>query len=164
MRATEISPQSLILEITETAMMHDPGKAISTLSELAALGTKLSVDDFGTGYCSLAYLHRMPVHELKLDRSFVMQLNRSERDRTIVRASIQLAHGLGLKIVAEGVENQETLALLRQLGCDVAQGYHIARPMEASDFNDWLRAPGLRGAFDIDVAAQPTSPITLVAT
>jgi EAL domain-containing protein (putative c-di-GMP-specific phosphodiesterase class I) len=127
----------LCLEITESAIMDDPQRAEATLNRLAALGFKLSIDDFGTGYSSLAYLKRLPVDELKIDRSFVMAMESDESDATIVRSTIDLAHNLGLSVVAEGVENNAALAALRALHCDEAQGYFISRPLPAEEFAGW---------------------------
>ncbi|WP_232840972.1 putative bifunctional diguanylate cyclase/phosphodiesterase [Serpentinimonas barnesii] len=127
------------LEITESAIMDDPQRAEHTLNQLAALGFKLSIDDFGTGYSSLAYLKRLPVQELKIDKSFVMGMNDDESDAKIVRSTIDLAHNLGLTVVAEGVESQAILQRLQSMGCDEAQGYHICRPMPAIAFADWVR-------------------------
>ncbi|MDX5445463.1 MAG: EAL domain-containing protein [Zoogloeaceae bacterium] len=132
----------LCLEITESAIMDDPQRAEATLNRLAELGFKLSIDDFGTGYSSLAYLKRLPVNELKIDRSFVMAMERDESDATIVRSTIDLAHNLGLTVVAEGVENDAALAALRALRCDEAQGYHISRPLPVEAFGDWRAAHG----------------------
>jgi diguanylate cyclase (GGDEF)-like protein len=122
------------LEITESAIMDDPQRAELTLARLAERGFKLSIDDFGTGYSSLAYLSRLPVQELKIDKSFVMAMERQPQDATIVRSTIDLAHNLGLSVVAEGVENAQILHLLDELGCDEAQGYHLGRPMPLEAF------------------------------
>ncbi len=135
------------LEITESAIMDDPQRAEATLNRLAAQGFKLSIDDFGTGYSSLAYLKRLPVSELKIDKSFVMGMATDESDAKIVRSTIDLAHNLGLSVVAEGVESAAILAQLRELGCDEAQGYFISKPLPAGEFNAWrarweARAPG----------------------
>ncbi len=143
LRRAGLPAHRLALEVTESAMMHDPERASATLMKLDAMGMRLSVDDFGTGYSSLGYLHRLPVHELKLDRRFVMQMNRSERDAAIVNATCEMAHALGLSVVAEGVENQQVLVMLRDLGCDVAQGFHLCRPLDAAAITEWLRAPGV---------------------
>ena len=129
--------QSLCLEITESAMMEEPQRALQTLQRLHDMGPRLSIDDFGTGYSSLAYLKRLPVHELKIDRSFVMNMERDLDDAKIVRSTIDLAHNLGLHVVAEGVETLKALKLLGALRCDEAQGYLIARPMPAGDFVAW---------------------------
>jgi EAL domain-containing protein (putative c-di-GMP-specific phosphodiesterase class I) len=107
------------------------------LNRLSEQGFKLSIDDFGTGYSSLAYLKRLPVDELKIDKSFVMGMTKAEDDAMIVRSTIDLAHNLGLTVVAEGVETADILALLRTLRCDEAQGYHIARPLPVEDFMAW---------------------------
>jgi diguanylate cyclase (GGDEF)-like protein len=128
-----VAPGSLTVEITESGVMTDPEAAIAMLWGLRRIGVRLSVDDFGTGYSSLAYLKRLPVDEVKLDKSFVLNMTSDPDDAAIVRSTIELAHNLGLQLVAEGVENQETLELLASLGCDVAQGFHLARPMPAAD-------------------------------
>ncbi|WP_290872808.1 EAL domain-containing protein [Aquabacterium sp.] len=132
-----VDPQYLVLEITESAIMDDPQRALGTLNRLHAMGLKLSIDDFGTGYSSLAYLKRLPVNELKIDRSFVMNMESDLQDAKIVRSTIELAHNLGLTVVAEGIENAKTLKLLEGLGCDEAQGYFIAKPMPAAMFAEW---------------------------
>jgi len=132
-----VSPDALCLEITESAIMDDPQRAEVTLNRLSELGFKLSIDDFGTGYSSLAYLKRLPVDELKIDKSFVMGMERDPDDEKIVRSTIDLAHNMGLTVVAEGIENEAVWSLLHGLNCDEAQGYHMSRPMPASDFNAW---------------------------
>ena len=125
------------LEITESAIMDDPQRAENTLNQLSASGYKLSIDDFGTGYSSLAYLKRLPVSELKIDKSFVMGMQTDESDAKIVRSTIELAHNLGLTVVAEGVENAAIYALLSTQGCDEAQGSYMSKPMVASEFEVW---------------------------
>jgi EAL domain-containing protein (putative c-di-GMP-specific phosphodiesterase class I) len=119
----------LILEITESAIMHDPQHSLGILERLNDMGLKLSVDDFGTGYSSLSYLKRLPVSQLKIDRSFVKDMIKDEDDAMIVRSTIELAHNLGLTTVAEGVEDEQTLERLRELNCDMAQGFLISRPL-----------------------------------
>jgi len=131
-------PELLCFEITESGVMEDPTRALATLDRLHALGIRLSVDDFGTGYSSLAYLKKLPVQELKIDRSFVMHMADDSDDATLVRTTIELGHNLGLEVVAEGIEDEAALALLRQFGCDQAQGYLIAKPMPADRFVQWL--------------------------
>lgn len=126
------------LEITESAIMEDPKKSEATLNRLAEQGFRLSIDDFGTGYSSLAYLKRLPVNELKIDKSFVFGMRADNDDATIVRSTIELAHNLGLSVVAEGVETGWLYERLSQLGCNEAQGYFIARPMPADEFANWL--------------------------
>lgn len=144
LRAHGLTPQAFCLEITESAIMDDPQRAEATLNRLAAMGFKLSIDDFGTGYSSLAYLKRLPVNELKIDKSFVMGMANDSNDAKIVRSTVDLAHNLGLTVVAEGVEDQAILGALRDLQCDEAQGYFISRPMPAQAFAQWCetwRAP-----------------------
>jgi len=133
---------ALELEITESSIMTDPRRAMTTLERLHELGVTLAIDDFGTGYSSLAYLKRLPVQTLKIDYSFVLQMLADEQDEIIVNSTIHLAHNLGLSVVAEGVETQELLERLTQMGCDLAQGYHIGRPMPLADFESWLSNSG----------------------
>jgi diguanylate cyclase (GGDEF)-like protein len=133
-----LPPQALQLEITESMIMSDPERAMATVSRLSDLGVRLSVDDYGTGYSSLANLRRLPIDELKIDRSFVTPMLKDESDLIIVRSTINLAHDLGLKIIAEGVEDEPTLERLALLGCDHAQGFHLSRPMAPEDFAKWL--------------------------
>ena len=132
---------ALTLEITEDQVMIDSERAIGVLAQLRDLGVHLSVDDFGTGYSSLAYLKRLPVDEVKLDKSFVLNMTGDADDAAIVQSTIELAHNLGLQLVAEGVEDQETLELLTKLGCDLAQGYHLARPLPAGELARRHRSP-----------------------
>ncbi|MGZ5267776.1 MAG: putative bifunctional diguanylate cyclase/phosphodiesterase [Caldimonas sp.] len=129
---------ALCLEITESAIMDDPQRALATLDRLSAMGVRLSIDDFGTGYSSLAYLKRLPVHELKIDQSFVRQMQTDADDATIVRSTIDLAHNLGIMVVAEGVENVHVWNMLRDLDCDQAQGFYMGRPMTLAEFPVWL--------------------------
>lgn len=134
----EIPPELLQLEITESDIMSDPTRALRVLRALDETGIRLSIDDFGTGYSSLAYLKQLPVDEIKIDRSFVLDMQKDENDAMIVDATIDLAHKLGLTVVAEGVENAEVLGILNKLHCDVAQGYHISRPVDHNALLDWL--------------------------
>ena len=148
LRKWKIEPQRLTLEITESTIMRDPMHALKIATELHDIGVRLSIDDFGTGYSSLAYLKRLPVDELKIDRSFVMHMGSSENDAVIVRSVVDLAHNLGLKVVAEGIENEHDLDLLRELGCDVGQGFSIGHPMTIEDWNTWEKeSPFGRNAF-----------------
>ena len=135
-------PGSLILEITEGAMMQDPDRSLEVLRRLHKLGVGISIDDFGTGYTSLSYLKRFPVNELKIDKSFVMDLDQSPDDEIIARSIISLAHNFGLRVVAEGVQSQRVLEQLADLGCDLAQGRYIADAMQADDAAAWLTHPG----------------------
>ena len=133
-----LPPSSIAIEITESTMLADPDAALAVLSALGAMGVKMAIDDFGTGYSSLAYLKRLPVSELKIDRTFVCNLVDGRNDEVIVRSTIELGHNLGLRVVAEGVEDEETLHELRRLGCDEAQGYHLSRPVPAAELERWL--------------------------
>ncbi len=128
----------LEIEITESAFISDPKRALQVVDQLHELGLKLAIDDFGTGYSSLSYLKRLPISTLKIDRSFVKDMLGNEADAAIVRSTIGLAHSFGLKVVAEGVEDTATLDALRELQCDQAQGFHIARPLPVESFNHWL--------------------------
>jgi diguanylate cyclase (GGDEF)-like protein len=131
---------ALILEITEGIVMTDPERAVALLRRLREIGVGLSIDDFGTGYSSLAYLHRLPVTEVKIDKSFVMGLGKGTTSAAIVRAVVDVGHNLGLKVVAEGVEDQETWDVLSDIGCDIAQGYLLGRAMPATDATQWMEA------------------------
>jgi predicted signal transduction protein with EAL and GGDEF domain len=133
----QVPPDAFCLEITESAIMDDPQRAEQTLNRLSERGFKLSIDDFGTGYSSLAYLKRLPVDELKIDKSFVMAMEKDEDDAKIVRSTIDLAHNLGLTVVAEGVENATIWAMLKSQGCDEAQGYFMSKPLPVAEFVAW---------------------------
>ncbi|AVH56337.1 MULTISPECIES: putative bifunctional diguanylate cyclase/phosphodiesterase [Streptomyces] len=136
---------ALQLEITEHVLLEDPQRAADTLAALTGHGVKMSLDDFGTGYSSLVHLRRLPVSELKIDRSFVARLAVDTEDAEIVRCTVDLAHSLGLLVVAEGVEDDETWERLRDLGCDAVQGWLVAAAMPAKEATAWLRARGSRG-------------------
>ena len=138
-RDLQISPEQLELEITESAIMTDPVHALAILTSISQMGIALSIDDFGTGYSSLAYLKRLPANAVKIDKSFVLHMIKDPNDAQIVRSTIELAHGLGLKVIAEGVENNEVWQRLRDLGCDEAQGYYMSRPLPAAEITKWLR-------------------------
>jgi diguanylate cyclase (GGDEF)-like protein len=129
---------AIALEITESSIMDDPVRALATLDKLAAMAIPLSIDDFGTGYSSLTYLKRLPVNELKIDQSFIFKMAQDESDKKIVQSTIDLGHNLGLKVVAEGVEDQLVWDLLQTMGCDFGQGYYMARPMAVHEFMTWL--------------------------
>jgi diguanylate cyclase (GGDEF)-like protein len=139
-----LSASVLTLEVTETTIMADPSRTLNVLRMLADIGVDLSIDDFGTGYSSLNYLRRLRADELKIDKSFVMGMSRNSNDAVIVRSTIELGHNLGLRMVAEGVEDAETWRLLRNLGCDVVQGYHLSRPLPPTQITDWLNERRLR--------------------
>jgi diguanylate cyclase (GGDEF)-like protein len=133
-----LEPESLLLEITETGVMQDPEQVIEVLRQLAALGLRLSIDDFGTGHSSLVYLKRLPVHTLKVDKSFVLEMDADEENASIVNATIDLAHNLGLTVTAEGVETLAVFERLRGMGCDYYQGYYSGRPMRMDELLVWL--------------------------
>jgi EAL domain-containing protein (putative c-di-GMP-specific phosphodiesterase class I) len=140
-----VPPGALQLEITEHVLLEDPQRAADTLAALTAHGVKMSLDDFGTGYSSLVHLRRLPVSELKIDRSFVARLAVDTEDAEIVRCTVDLAHSLGLLVVAEGVEDDETWERLRDLGCDAVQGWLVAAAMPPEETTAWLWARGSRG-------------------
>ncbi|MBI1284630.1 MAG: EAL domain-containing protein [Thiobacillus sp.] len=135
-----VPQQEVELELTETALMYDPDNAVALLEEIAAMGVNIAVDDFGTGYSSLSYLRQLPLDALKIDRSFVIGMHHNTQDAIIVRSTVALAHSLGLRVIAEGVENAETLALLKNMGCDRAQGYFFSRPLPLDELIDWLQS------------------------
>jgi diguanylate cyclase (GGDEF)-like protein len=142
-----LAPHNIELELTETVLLHDPANSAVVLNDLAHRGFVLALDDFGTGFSSLSYLQRYPFSILKIDRSFVSDMHKDHASLEIVRSTIQLAHALGMKVVAEGVEDEATLLSLRNLGCNYAQGYFIGRPMMAEQIANWQKeAPVLRVA------------------
>ena len=134
-----VAPGLVEFEITESAIMSNPLRAMDTLTELDAMGAGLSIDDFGTGYSSLIYLKQLPVDEIKIDKSFVIDMLENNEDFVIVRSTVDLAHNMGRRVVAEGVESQAVLNMLLNLGCDMAQGYHISRPLTAPVLTRWLK-------------------------
>ena len=140
LREHDVSSKQLILEVTESAIMHEPQLAAQTMQQLRMLGIRFAIDDFGTGHSSLAQLHALPVDELKIDRAFITDLERSISNTAIVQATTELGHSLGLKVVAEGVETIEVWNVLMRLGCDLVQGYLVSRPMLAEAVVEWTRA------------------------
>jgi diguanylate cyclase (GGDEF)-like protein len=145
---------ALQLEVTESMIMSDPEGALATVIRLRDLGIRVAVDDFGTGYSSLAHLKRLPINELKIDRSFISPLLKDESDLIIVRSTINLGHDLGLTVIAEGVEDELTLRRLAMLGCDLAQGYHLSRPLPADQFDEWI---SLAATPAVELAAVPAA-------
>ena len=119
--------------------MTDPLRAIENITKLSAMGLLVSIDDFGTGYSSMAYLQKLLVAKIKIDKSFVMEMDKSKKDDVIVRSTIDLGHNLGLKVIAEGVESQESWDRLKEMGCDSAQGYFMSRPIPADQFMQWIQ-------------------------
>jgi diguanylate cyclase (GGDEF)-like protein len=165
LKTCEVSSGCLQLEITESTIMANPERAMGVLAELKNMGLRLSLDDFGTGYSSLAYLKKLPVDEIKIDKSFVMNMHTKADDVAIVHMIIQLGHILGLKVVAEGLEGQEALDKLIALGCDMAQGYYISRPVPAeeitrrwsqdSESHVWRASPGSNQRLEPAMGSNP---------
>jgi predicted signal transduction protein with EAL and GGDEF domain len=143
LRAWDVPPAFLRLELTEGFLATDSGRSTQVLDRLSDVGVGLSIDDFGTGYSSLAYLKRLPIDEIKIDRSFVMQMHVDANDFMIVRATVDLGRNLGLRVVAEGVEDLATFDRLAEFACDEAQGYYISRPVSALEFTRWLSVRNL---------------------
>jgi EAL domain-containing protein (putative c-di-GMP-specific phosphodiesterase class I) len=139
-----VNPAGITLEITEDCFIANPDEAMLLLDRLRLLGVQLSIDDFGTGFSSLTYMRRLPVSELKLDRTFLTGAPQDQRAVSVIRSTVDLAHSLGLRIVAEGIENLDALGLVDDLGCDAAQGYLMGRPVPSEEFD--LGAVAMKGA------------------
>ncbi len=137
----DIDATKLTLEVTETSIISDPATAIKMLVLLSSIGINISIDDFGTGHASFLYIKHLPITEIKIDKSFVHDVHKPQ-DRSIVKSALDLAHNIGCTVVAEGVETKDTEDILRGMGCDIVQGYYIARPMSASDFAEWFKQNG----------------------
>jgi len=151
--ANGLKPSALTLEVTESLVMTDPSRAREVLNILRSMKVGLSVDDYGTGHSSLAYLSRLPFSELKIDRAFVAGLATDPTSAAIVSSTVELGHSLGLEVVAEGVEDAATLRHLVAAGCDLAQGFHICPPLPASHLTPWLHRAGQTAAADVRLAA-----------
>jgi len=149
---SQLHPESLELEITESAVMHDPEEVISSLHELSKFGMKLAIDDFGTGYSSLAYLKKFPVNTLKIDRAFITDISSDNDDVAIVEAVLGLGKHFNMKVVAEGVEDEEQLNFLKSQGCDIAQGYFISKPLSPEQYQAWLE----RWPYGVQTARAPS--------
>ena len=134
----KISASNFIMEVTESVMMTNPQQSIEVLNRLDKLGIEIAVDDFGTGYSSLAYLKLLPISKLKIDKSFIIDMLKDDSDAMIVRSTIDLAHNLGMQVIAEGIEEKEILELLSILGCNLGQGYFISKPISKDDFKQWI--------------------------
>jgi EAL domain-containing protein (putative c-di-GMP-specific phosphodiesterase class I) len=134
----QVRPDQIVIEITEGQIMQEPEKVIEVLAHLGVMGLSLSIDDFGTGQASLTYLKELPVEKLKIDQSFVRDIASNPDDQLIVRATIELAHTLDLKVVAEGVETLAVCEMLAEMNCDHVQGYYISRPLEAEQVSGWF--------------------------
>jgi EAL domain-containing protein (putative c-di-GMP-specific phosphodiesterase class I) len=138
---TGVSGEYLEIEITEATLMLDLKLASATLNRLTQYGVTIAIDDFGTGYSSLSYLKQLPIHTLKIDQSFIMDVAYDRQDIAIVRSIIELGHNLGYKVVAEGVEHSMAWNMLSDLGCDAAQGFHISQPLAKDHFSSWITNP-----------------------
>jgi EAL domain-containing protein (putative c-di-GMP-specific phosphodiesterase class I) len=138
LKQTGLDPRHLEIELTETSILQDPKLAIRTLERIQSMGLQTSLDDFGTGYSSLNYLMQLPLNKLKIDRSFIINMDNGEKGTAIVSAIIAMAHSLSLEVIAEGVEDESHIQLLRKMQCDIVQGYYIARPMPAAEFEQLL--------------------------
>ncbi|HEY1356925.1 MAG TPA: EAL domain-containing protein [Thermoleophilaceae bacterium] len=149
LESRQVEPGLLELEITESTMLANPSRTRTVIEELSALGIRLSIDDFGTAYSSLGYLRRLPISEIKIDRSFVTDLEEGSEDMAIVRSTIDLGRNLGIEVVAEGVETRQTWERLRELGCNEAQGYYLGRPMPPEELGEWLVQRASHGPADL---------------
>ena len=136
----KVAPSNIVFEITESAAMIDPDYSLSTLNRITELGIGISLDDYGTGYSSLSYIKKLPIEELKIDQSFIFNLDSDEDNAIIVYSTIQMAHNLGLTVIAEGVETFEILEILKIIGCDLIQGFYFSRPLPNLEFLEWLTA------------------------
>lgn len=153
----------LEMEVTETAIMNGPIRSIEIIKKLVELGVQVSIVDFDAGYSSMAYLQSLPVAKIKIDKTFVMNMGSGEGNEAIVRSTIDLAHNLGLKAVAEGVETEKSWTKLKELGCDLAQGYYMSKPLPAEELTEWLRSSKFNAQQTITdsavaVAAFPADP------
>ena len=156
--ASAVDAGRLTLEITETNVMSDPARTLHVLDELSALGVRLSIDDFGTGYSSLAYLNKLPADEIKIDKSFVFPMASDPAAESLVRSIIELGHALGLTVVAEGIEDEATWQRLHALGCELAQGYYLARPISAAEITELCHRQALERLERLTVAEAPPLP------
>ena len=160
---TGLSPRLLALELTESVSMSNPEESIRILGRFHAMGIGLAIDDFGTGYSNLSYLLKFPVHELKLDRSFISELGNQTTCGEIVESVIHMAHRLGLQVIAEGVETIEQRDILMAFGCDVMQGYWFSRPLDAGDCTALLSRPRATALSPV-TPATPVTPVTHAAS
>jgi diguanylate cyclase (GGDEF)-like protein len=158
LRGAGVHANRLVLEITESAVMRETARAVRMMEELRHDGVRFSIDDFGTGYSSLAQLKRLPVDEIKIDKSFILDLSRHTDDAVIVRSTIELGHSLGVKVVAEGVETAESWEMLRQMGCDMAQGFFISAPLPGREIANWVRSLNTK----LESAETPTQQVRVL--
>jgi EAL domain-containing protein (putative c-di-GMP-specific phosphodiesterase class I) len=134
----QIKPEMLLLEITESSIVVDKERVAKVIADLKKMGLQLSIDDFGTGYSSIAYLKKFPAREIKIDKSFITDMLQNEDNAVIVKSTIEMVHNIGRKVVAEGVEDEETLQFLVELGCDIIQGFHLCRPLPSIELQKWF--------------------------
>jgi diguanylate cyclase (GGDEF)-like protein len=159
-----VNPASIVVEVTESAVLAEPDSAAGVIERLCELGVELSIDDFGTGYSSLTYLRMLPARELKIDRSFAQNVDSNQENAVIVRAVVELAHNFGLRVVAEGVETRAAFERLSALGCDLVQGYYVSKPLTAQDFAEFVRAQGVSPSpRRASLFPLPSDPTRLVA-
>jgi diguanylate cyclase (GGDEF)-like protein len=158
LREQKVAPTRLVLEITETAAMRETARAIRVMEELRTYGVRFSIDDFGTGFSSLAQLKRLPVDEIKIDKSFVLDLKPDSDDAVIVKSTIDLGHSMGLKVVAEGVDKAESWQFLAQMGCDLAQGYFVSHPLKPQDVPGWV----MRLNAKLETASSATAQVRVI--
>ena len=157
--ACDFPAKSLMIEFTETSIMVNPDRSYQILCRIAEMGVGGSIDDFGTGYSSLAYLKKLPASELKIDKSFVMDMLENDSDMVLVNATIQRGHNLGLTVVAERVENLATCNKLKEMGCNILQGYFISKPVAADAFFAWVEEKVQRPeAADVPISLEPDTP------
>ena len=154
----KVPPHFLRVEITESAVMTDAEHTLQVLNRLFGLGVRIAIDDYGTGYASLSYLKHLPADELKIDRTFVQHMTTDRSDQAIVRSTVNMAHSLGIHVVAEGVEDQETWNLLETLDCDITQGFYLSRPIPAQDLERWLDERKEAAARWLDESKEAVAP------
>jgi diguanylate cyclase (GGDEF)-like protein len=157
----DVEPARLTLELTESFLMADSGRSIGVMGRLSSVGIQLSIDDFGTGYSSLSHLKRLPLREIKVDKSFVEHMRQDPNDAMIVAATVELGRNLGLRVVAEGVEDRETLEELARIGCDMAQGFELSEPLTAADLTRWVEERGGAAAVAVGAASRDAAAADL---
>lgn len=150
-KQNELNNNDFIFEVTESAVMEDPESAIFNLQKIQAFGLQVAMDDFGTGFSSLSQLKSLPISKLKIDKSFILNIDTDKEDQKIVESTIAMAHHLKLQVIAEGVENLASLNILRDMGCDIIQGYHLSKPLPAEEFQQWLHQSPSAPALSVEL-------------